>query len=161
MVKVRITIDIDHTNGLMLMNSLLRGIYFLHRFPDTIRQTSKGFHVIYYGLNVTEDKSYRLRFCLLDDFNRISLDLRSPRRLQQILFSEKIVKYYDVPKDYKCPVCGYKNIEQNTKYFTFDKKIFEVRHKNGVICTTRLKSFRKPIIITLLEKAGLTNAEKQ
>lgn len=160
MVKVRITIDIDHTNGLMLMNSLLRGIYFLHRLPDVIRQTTKGFHTIYYGINVTEDRSYKLRFCIGDDFNRIRLDRLSPLRLSQVLFSEKTVKYLDVPKDFRCPVCKEKNIEMNIKHWTFDKKLFEVRHKNGVICTTRLKCFRKPIIITLLEKAGLVNAEE-
>lgn len=152
--------DIDSTSTFMLLNSILRGFFLLKRLPDTIRQTSKGFHVIYYGINVTEDRSYRLRFCLLDDTNRLRLDLLSPKRITNVLFSEKIVRYLDVPKDYKCPVCKEKNIEMNTKYFTFDKKLFEVRHKNGVVCTTRLKSFRKPIIITLLEKAGLVNAEE-
>jgi len=144
----------------MLTNSLLRGLYFLHRLPDVIRQTSKGFHVIYHGINVTEDMSYNLRWILGDDRNRLRLDLLSPLRITNVLFSEKTVKYLDVPKDFRCPVCKQKNIEMNIKHWTFDKKLFEVRHRNGVICTTALKSFRKPVIITILEKAGLTNAER-
>lgn len=158
---VRITCDLDSTSTLTLANSLLRGIFLLRRLPDTIRQTSKGFHVIYYGINATEDRSYKLRWIIGDDPNRISLDLKSPLRISQVLFSEKIVKYFDVPKDFRCPVCKEKNIEMNIKHWTFDKKLFEVRHRNGKVCVTKLKCFRPPLFLKVLEKMGLTNVRKE
>ncbi len=92
---MRVSIDIDDKNPLKLMFIIAKGIFICKRFPKKIRITKRGFHIIWRGLNIDEKTMYKYRKLLGDDETRIMLDQSSPKRLKQVLFSDKKVYQYE------------------------------------------------------------------
>jgi hypothetical protein len=62
--------------------------------------TRHGFHCIWHNLPITEEEMFELRKRLGDDSNRIKLDAQG-HRVRQVLFSEKKVKFFNVPDEGK------------------------------------------------------------
>ena len=92
---MRVTCDIDTKNKVKLVWSLIKGCILCGKFPDEIRETKKGYHFIWRGLNINEKRSLWYRRIIGDDPNRIFLDSCSNKRITQVLFSEKRVKYFN------------------------------------------------------------------
>lgn len=90
---MRITIDLDTHNNIIKNISKFIGYVLLYQYPNKTRKTRKGFHLIYRNLNITENKMYLYRYLMLDDRNRIRLDRCSNKRIKQVLFSNKKVRY--------------------------------------------------------------------
>jgi len=96
-------------------------------------------------MDIDEWESLEIRRMIGDDKNRIALDMASPKRMKQVLFSEKVVtcngfiltssckragidtKNIDLTK---CPLCGI-GIKFCVDYRTEDKDQIEVIHENG------------------------------
>jgi hypothetical protein len=133
MIKIRVTIDIDSNNKIVVLWSLLKGLLLLHRFPDEIERTRRGIHYIWHGLDIDFKKHFVYRKFIGDDENRIRLDMH-PKRIGQVLFTGKEVfinekgewkpvKYCDVcskplteywtwrPDKYYCIRCGSGNVK--------------------------------------------------
>jgi len=91
---MRITIDLDSQDTLSFFAVLFKALFILHILPHEVRRTRKGYHFIYRPLALSEHKSFLLREVLMDDKNRIKLDKSSPKRIKQVLFMKKKVKYY-------------------------------------------------------------------
>jgi hypothetical protein len=91
-VKVRLTIDIDNREDLGTV--IFRGLYYVGKKPDVIRLSSskRGYHVIWRGLKISEERSIELRKLIGDDPKRIYLDECSDIRTKQVLFSKKEVR---------------------------------------------------------------------
>ena len=70
------------------------GKLLFKKLPD-IRVTRKGLHWVWRGLKISRRKMLIYRLILLDDLNRIILDACSSKRVSQVLFSEKEVRYYE------------------------------------------------------------------
>lgn len=150
---MRLTVDIDSDNVLMLFNSLARGLYFLKRFPDIIRKTERGFHVIYKGIKISEREMFKYRKLLLDDENRQRLDRLSSLRNKQVLFTEKtttcfgyihpawfthIIKEKSPSEHFDiCPNCK-KKVVKSRKVWTEKRKVLEICHK-GTKCIYPLR----------------------
>jgi len=92
---MRVSCDLDSKNSLKLGYYLLKGTLIFFKLPSKIRITRRGFHYIWSGLFITEQKSYYYRKILGDDLNRIRLDMVSDKRLKQVLFKEKKVYHYE------------------------------------------------------------------
>ena len=92
---MRVTVDLDRKSISELMTVLVKGSVLCRKIPSNIRRTRKGYHLIWRGLPIDEQKMYLLRFRLHDDRNRIRLDILSPKRIKQVLFSEKRTVYFD------------------------------------------------------------------
>jgi hypothetical protein len=95
---MRITIDVDHKSRIALWWVCFKGRILLGKSADNIYKTRKGWHVIWHSLPMTEQASITYRKILGDDKNRIRLDHFSNKRLHQVLFSEKTIRYYDPAK---------------------------------------------------------------
>lgn len=97
---MRITCDLDGLNifssFFKLLISITLGLFYLRRFPDKIRlsNSKKGFHTIYYGLEIGKEKSLWYREKMLDDQNRIELDRECEHKPYQVLFTKKRVIHY-------------------------------------------------------------------
>jgi len=87
---MRVTVDIDTKNPLVLLTAILKGIILCRSFPE-IESSRRGFHLIWYGLNIDEETMLRYRRIIGDDENRIRLDSISDKRIKQVLFTEKKV----------------------------------------------------------------------
>lgn len=144
----------------------LKGLYFLRKLPEKVRQTERGIHLIYSDLPITENKMLMLRKAIGDDENRIRLDMIG-NRLQNVLFTEKVttcIGYihpvwfkYIIKK--KCPspnfdicLCG-KKVITSSKIWTKKKKALEIVHKDGSCCFPIRQ--KKSILLNLLEKMGV------
>jgi hypothetical protein len=92
---MRVTIDLDSKNPFILFWVLLKGLCICKKLPDSIRKSpnKKGYHIIWSGLNITENQMLRYRRLIGDDENRIKLDSSSKKRVKQILFTKKRVRY--------------------------------------------------------------------
>jgi hypothetical protein len=97
---MRITCDYDFKSRIKLYYYLLKGRILCRKWADNIYRTRKGYHVIYTGLSISPERSMELRKKLNDDINRIRLDSASDKRLSQVLFSEKRIKYFDPAKSF-------------------------------------------------------------
>lgn len=155
---MRVTVDIDSDNPLSLLVSLIKGTILCRRFPAKIRKTAKGYHIIWRGLGISKKKAFKWRLMVGDDWNRVRLDMDSPKRISQVLFSEKETHYYGYlftkwlpsealkridPEDEKsiteCPFCG-GGIEKSVKIWSRERKNIEIHHTdNDNICTIPLK----------------------
>ena len=91
---MRITIDLDTHSKLRLALTLLRGFATLYKFPDEIRKTNRGRHLIYRGIKCTIEKMYLYRKIIGDDERRIKLDILKKKGEKQILFKEKTASFY-------------------------------------------------------------------
>lgn len=88
------TIDLDFKNPLKMCVVIIKGILINRKIPS-IRETRKGYHLIWRGLKIPEREMFKRRMVIGDDRNRIRLDMASPKRINQVLFCEKRVVYYD------------------------------------------------------------------
>ena len=138
---MRVTIDIDSKSKKCLYWCVFRGLLYFRKMPD-IRKTMRGFHVIWRGLKINEKESYEYRKRLGDDWKRIELDKASPKRLKQVLFTEKVVTYngYCPPKMFNtkgnrknCPLCG-KPIQKAIISWTIDNKYNAIIKKDNTEC---------------------------
>ena len=93
---MRVTIDLDSKSRIKLYWSVFKGILLCRKFPDVIRNSSggRGYHIIWRGLNISEEQMFKYREWIGDDPNRLYLD-RSSNRVKQILFTKKEVKFYE------------------------------------------------------------------
>jgi len=91
---MRLTIDIDDKNYIELIWKIIKGIYVTHKLPE-IKESSggRGFHLIWYRINMNEDEINEARIFIGDDSNRVRLDMCSDARVPQILFDKKEVRY--------------------------------------------------------------------
>jgi len=92
---MRVTVDIDSKNPIVLTIAIIKGIILCRSFPQ-IEKSRRGFHLIWHGLNIDEKKMLLYRRLIGDDENRIMLDSISDKRIKQVLFTEK--KFIDVQK---------------------------------------------------------------
>jgi hypothetical protein len=87
---IRVTIDSDSNSRLSLLWKIFKGFILCRKFPDEIRKTSKGYHLIWYGLKIDFKKHFVYRKFIGDDPHRILLDM-NPKRIGQVLFTSKMV----------------------------------------------------------------------
>jgi len=92
---MRITIDQDSKAVLSLSLKIVRGFLLFKKLPRTIRKTTKGYHLIWSGIDISERDMFKYRKMLGDDKNRIRLDMLSDKRLNQVLFSAKRITYFN------------------------------------------------------------------
>ena len=144
---MRVTIDLDTKSKFALFKTLFRGCAYFMKIPE-IRETAKGYHIIWRGLNITEEQCYTYRYKLGDDKKRIQLDMCSDKRIKQVLFREKVVTYYGYShrkmfdtKGHrnKCPMCG-KAILEGKIIWTDAEKCKKVIHLDGSECVKLFKS---------------------
>jgi len=91
---MRVTIDIDNKSKGDLYKAIIRGYRYLRRKkPDFIRETGRGYHLIWRGLSITEREMLKFRLLIGDDPNRVRLDSLSPHRIKQVLFYKKGVRF--------------------------------------------------------------------
>lgn len=90
---MRITIDLDTQSAIDFFRTLLKAYWHLRLLPDLVRKTRKGFHIIYRDLPVSRNTVFCFRKILGDDTNRIRLDKASKKRIEQVLFYKKKVKF--------------------------------------------------------------------
>jgi hypothetical protein len=119
----------------------MKGSILLKKLPYKIRKTSKGWHVAWHLLPITEEESLNYRRRLGDDSNRILLDSICKKKIKQVLFTEKETIYYgglpawwikkggEILKE--CPKCG-KEIIKSEKRWKIDEKRVVVFHNDGV-----------------------------
>lgn len=145
---MRVTVDIDNDSVSKMLFCLVKGIILCRRLPYKIRKTEKGWHLIWKGLNIDEEKSMEYRRILGDDPNRIKLDKNSTR-IKQVLFTEKQVFYYGgiFPKWIKnkgweavkvCPKCG-KEVKFSEKRWMKDEKALIIYHTDETKCSLPLR----------------------
>jgi len=92
---VRITIDLDDRRWWKVLWVVFKGCVLLRRFPDEIRAsaTGRGYHIIWRNLDIDRMQMFRYRRLIGDDKNRIKLDMMCEKKITQVLFRKKIVKY--------------------------------------------------------------------
>lgn len=128
---MRVTVDAD-CGKIKLLWKIFKGVLLCRKFPDKINRTKRGYHLIWYGLNISIKKHFVYRKFIGDDWNRIRLDM-NPKRVGQVLFTKKRVwikkdrwervKYCKICKlpltrfwvfkynNYYCIHCGVKNVK--------------------------------------------------
>ena len=87
---MRVTIDLDDTNGLELLK-----VFYNLRYTGAeveVYRTTRGYHIIAYGLPITQEQSLEIREILGDDRNRIRLDRVADQKPKQILWTHKNLK---------------------------------------------------------------------
>jgi len=149
---MRITIDDDHTNPIYWAWRILRGIYYCKKWPDTIRRTERGIHLIWYNIDCDVKRMFLLRKIIGDDKARIIKDIASTKRITQVLFKDKITTCYGYmhpvwfrimhtksksPFFNLCPICN-KKIKKAQKVWTQEAKEIRIFHKD-TICTFKLQ----------------------
>jgi len=87
---MRVVIDIDDNSLDNLRDTIYEGFCMLGDYPEVRFGNTKGFHLIWRGLSISEDHMFAFRYFLDDDPNRLRLDLCSKLRIKQVLFSEKV-----------------------------------------------------------------------
>lgn len=108
MNKIRLTIDLDSDSLLRLSFSLFKGFLVAGKLPEEIKRTQRGFHLIYYGIEIPYEKNFAYRKFIGDDESRIKLDMHK-KRIAQIMFDEKKAfvrigsAFYRAPS---CSICG-------------------------------------------------------
>lgn len=97
---MRVTIDLDSNKISKYIRTLNKGIALIGKPPEMIRISSsgRGYHFIWRGLNITQERAYLYRKIIGDDPNRIKLDKSSNKRAKQVLFTKKEVTYYGKTK---------------------------------------------------------------
>jgi len=87
---MRVTIDLDSWWFQDLQKTILKAEPVLG-FPDRIRKSpsGKGYHIIWYMVNVSKIELIYLRLLLGDDIRRIRFDVTRPSKPNQVLFKKK------------------------------------------------------------------------
>lgn len=86
---MRVTVDLDSHNIAFLFFSVCKGCMVCRKIPYYFRMTRRGFHIGWRGMDINEKEMYRRRFIIGDDRARIFLDMKSRKRVKQVLFTEK------------------------------------------------------------------------
>lgn len=128
----------------MFTATLMKGLILCRSLPK-IRKTAKGWHIVWYGLDIDEETMFKYRMLIGDDPNRIKLDMEAGKRISQVLFREKETHYYGylfskwIPESLfkklspdgewitHCPMCG-KEIFKSVKVWSKDKKLIRIHH---------------------------------
>ena len=135
---MRITIDYDRESYIGLFWRILKGIYLCKKLPSMIRKCSRGYHIVWHGLNISERDMFKYRKIIGDDPNRIRLDMCSEKRIKQVLFTEKITTCYGFIHEYwtkerkelkNCPICG-KRVLKSQKVWNKNTKGILIYHTN-------------------------------
>jgi hypothetical protein len=100
---MRVSVDLDSLDKEKLRWTCRKGKKLCGKRPDRIYMTRHGYHLIWMdvqkqGRPITEKGMFEYRKRLNDDGNRIKLDLCG-NRVRQVLFSEKRVKFFNVPDE--------------------------------------------------------------
>jgi len=87
---MRVTVDLD-SHGML---DLLKAYYNMRCITDDVEvfRTNRGYHVIGYGLDGTQQQAEDVRVLLGDDANRIRLDAMQIVKPKQILWTHKNMK---------------------------------------------------------------------
>lgn len=93
---MRVTVDLDSWWFTDLQRTILKAIEVGIGLPDKIRKspTKRGYHLIWYGLNLSNEDVTKIREALNDDPLRIQLDKERPNKPKQVLFTRK--KIYNI-----------------------------------------------------------------
>lgn len=93
---MRVTVDLDSWWFTDLQKTIIKAEQIGLGFPHKIRKspTKRGYHLIWYGLNLSEDDTIKIREILNDDPIRVKLDKERPNKPKQVLFTKK--KIYDI-----------------------------------------------------------------
>jgi len=135
---MRVTIDYDSESYIGLLWRILKGIFLCKKLPN-IKKSSKGYHLVWSGLNISERDMFKYRKIIGDDKNRIRLDRCSKKRIKQVLFTEKITTCNGFIHPYwtkerkkltRCPICGNK-VLKSQKVWSKDVKGVLVYHTNN------------------------------
>jgi len=86
-----VTVDKDNHNPFSLIITIVKGFILFKKKPDYFKWTRRGFHLKWVNLKITKRDSFKFRMMLGDDYKRIKLDMCSPYRVTQILFTRKVV----------------------------------------------------------------------
>ena len=88
---VRVTIDLDSKNLLELLKCYynLRHMAQAHGGEVEAYETRRGYHIIAYGLPVSQEEALYLREIYGDDLARVDIDARQVEKPKQILWSHK------------------------------------------------------------------------
>jgi hypothetical protein len=136
---MRVTVDLDSPSIWKMVWYAMKGSILLRKLPE-IRKTSKGWHLIFRNLPITEEESLNYRRKLGDDPNRILLDSICKKKIKQVLFTEKETIYYGgLPASWiggkgilkTCPKCG-KEIIKSEKRWRIDEKRVVVFHNDDM-----------------------------
>ncbi|MEM1543712.1 MAG: hypothetical protein QXP52_02250 [Candidatus Aenigmatarchaeota archaeon] len=145
---MRVTVDLDDNSLFKMLCVAVKGTILCKKLPFKIRRTERGWHLIWKGLNISEEKSIEYRRKLGDDENRIKLDLECSKRIRQVLFTEKQVFYYGgifprwIGKEGRepikiCPLCQ-KEVIKSEKRWTMEEKKLVFYHKDGSTCFSKI-----------------------
>jgi hypothetical protein len=93
-VVVRVTIDLDTHNLVIIFFALSKGCILCKRLPYFIRLTRRGVHFGFRHLSISREICYKYRYIIGDDINRIKLDQERTIGIQQVLFTHKTVWRY-------------------------------------------------------------------
>jgi len=91
---MRVTIDVDSKNPFQIAFVFIKGVLVCMRMPYLFRMTHRGFHFAWRGFDITDDEMYKRRFIIGDDKKRIRLDMLSPMKPKQVLFTSKVHAEY-------------------------------------------------------------------
>jgi hypothetical protein len=153
---MRITIDADTNSKISLLWKIFKGLLLCHRLPDEIKTTSRGYHMIWYGLKIDFNKHFLYRRFIGDDENRIRLDM-NPKRTGQVLFTSKDVF---IRKDKKwermkyCRICHL----PLTKFWVYKYDTYyciNCGSKKNVLLYERLVQRRNQLFNSLLLKVKI------
>jgi hypothetical protein len=86
---VRVTIDVDSHNPFRVFHTFIKGVLACRKLPYLFRWTSRGYHFAWRGMHISNNEMYRRRVIIGDDFKRVRLDMFSPLKPKQVLFTSK------------------------------------------------------------------------
>lgn len=92
---MRITVDKDTKSPFTLVWTIMKGTAICRKFPNKIRPTRRGYHLIWQDIDVDERTMFEYRYRIGDDLKRIHLDMSCPKKPKQVLFSEKKIYNYE------------------------------------------------------------------
>ncbi|MFH8087003.1 MAG: hypothetical protein QW609_04255 [Candidatus Aenigmatarchaeota archaeon] len=152
---MRITCDID--KGIpFLFFTIFKGLILIGKKPDEIIRTKKGFHVIWYNVNIPYETHFAYRKVLGDDEKRIMADLDN-KRVSQVLFDIK--KIY-IKRNGKwellesCNICGIPLVHFCK---TIDGKKYCIKcGSKNVKVLKKLKETKESFLRKVLTKIGVT-----
>lgn len=152
---MRITVDIDSDSKLNLLWKLSKGLLLCRKIPE-IKRTSRGYHLIWYGLKISFKRHFLYRKFIGDDENRIRLDM-NPKRLGQVLFTEKrvfLMKGRKLKPIKYCRICRL----PLTKFWVFrNREYYCIRcgSKKDVVAYEQIVKRREEIFNSLISLFGL------
>jgi hypothetical protein len=92
---MRVTIDRDKNTLIDFLVTVLKGYWYLHRLPDTVKKSSsgRGYHYVWFDAAKNFEHSLELRKKIGDDENRIAHDIKKRKSFKQVLFDKKVIEY--------------------------------------------------------------------